>query len=99
LSFTLDRYEFNGPIYSVGQIEEKAGVFAVVCIVDNKISGVIHVEESENIKARIRNHIESVEWAKLCIGKVAFAINYTPFLQYRGRRMIVSEIKRTYKLM
>ena len=98
MGLTLGIYQFEGPIESVSLIEEKEGVFAVLCLKEDNSYKLIHVEEANNIKAKIRNHIKSSEWTKLCKNRVAFGVNYTPNLQNQARKMIVNEIKRAYIL-
>ena len=98
MSLFLGNYHFEGPFDSINQIEEKEGVFAVLCKTENEISQLIHIEEAKNIKKRIRNHINSIKWPKLCNGNIVFGANYTPDVQEQDRQSIVNEIIRTNKI-
>jgi hypothetical protein len=77
---------------------EKEGIFVVLCKAENDISQLIHIEEAKNIKNRIRNHVESVKWTKLCNGNIVFGVNYTFDVQEQDRKLIVNEIISTYKI-
>jgi hypothetical protein len=96
LAINLGIYQFEGPLESVSLIKETEGIFAVLCIKEDRNYDLIHVEEANNLKAKIRNHISSRNWVKMCSHRLAFGVNYTPNLQTQGRKMIVNEIKNTY---
>lgn len=98
MSFFLGNFQFEGPLDSISQIEEKEGVFAVLCKAENEISQLIHIEEGQNIKSKIRNHISSLNWTKQCDGRIVFGVYYTTDLDMQRRQMIVLEIRNTYNL-
>ncbi|MEJ2543069.1 MAG: hypothetical protein P8Y99_03290 [Calditrichaceae bacterium] len=93
MSLNLGRYQFEGPLESINQINDSEGIFAVVCIFNDRPVRLVHLEEGANVKSKLRNHINSCEWAKQCKGRLVFGIKYTPNLQKQGRNMIVNEIK------
>lgn len=98
MRFLLGQYQFEGPFNSISDLNEQNGVFAVLCKSDTGISRPIHLEEANNIKNRIWNHINSINWTKKCDGRIVFGVFYTTDLDMQEREMIVLEIKKTYNL-
>ena len=98
MAINLGIYQFEGPLESVSLIKEAEGIFAVLCLKEDGNFDLIHVEEANNLKAKIRNHINSRVWIKMCGHKLVFGVNYTPNLQTQGRKMIENEIKQIYPI-
>jgi hypothetical protein len=92
----LGLYTFEGPFSSINELEDREGIFAVICIIDDTISHLVHVEEANHIRSNIKNNVKTTEWVKSCKGRVAFGADYTPNLQKPCREMIVREILKKY---
>jgi len=93
LTKTIAGYTFNGPYSSTGSIEDKSGVYAVLCWKDSKYS-VVDVGESSTPKSRLDNHDRKGCWKRECVnGTIYYAIKYTPNLQKAGRLKIEQDIR------
>ena len=50
----IEDYTFDGPFARVEDLKERAGVYAVVCLMSNQRHFLIDVGESDNIRNTIR---------------------------------------------
>jgi hypothetical protein len=77
-------------------IEDKAGVYVVLCEKEKECS-ILDVGESSKVKKRLRNHERESCWIQNCGGKITHSIHYTPRLQQKGRMAIEKKIRETFK--
>jgi len=85
-------YAFDGPYTSTDQIEDRSGVYAVLCKKGDKYV-LIDVGESAKVKSRIDTHDRKDCWKKNCQGTLTYAVYYTPNLQQEGRMEIEQKIR------
>jgi hypothetical protein len=93
LTRTIAGYTFEGPYISTNSIEDKSGVYAVLCKKDSNYS-VVDVGESHTPKSRLNTHERKGCWERKCTnGTIYYAIKYTPNLQQDGRMKIEQDIR------
>lgn len=95
MSIRLGKYSFTGPIASIDKLKDRAGVFAIVCKVDNEYF-LIDVGESSKLRTRIENHDKKDCWIKNCNGQVTIFVHYTRFLKQKGRVFIEQELREIF---
>lgn len=71
----IGNYEFKGPFDSPKQIEERAGVFAVLCYHDGEYD-LLEIAFSENLRQGIIDHPDQGDWHSLCQGTLLAAVFY-----------------------
>lgn len=95
---TIAGYTFNGPYSSTESINDKSGVYAVLCKKDNKYD-VVEVGESSTVKSRLDDHDRKACWKKECTtSTMYYAVKYTPNLQQAGRMEIEQDIRAKMKV-
>jgi hypothetical protein len=89
----IEDYTFDGPFARVEDLKERAGVYAVVCLMSNQKHFLIDVGESDNIRNAIETHERKECWITNCKGSLLVAALYTTELDNRGRADIVAFIR------
>ncbi len=97
MSIRIGKYDFEGLYTLIDHINNKAGVYVIVCKALPFYS-VIDCDESTAIKRTIENHVQKDCWIQKCSGTLVFAVLYTPDLQEKDRAPIEQEIRRTYNV-
>lgn len=97
MSITIGNYEFDGPYNSPETLEERSGIYAILCQKDGKYY-LIDAGESATVKARVENHDRNICWRRNCQSTLVFAVYYTPNLHQQGRMAIEQEIRGHYKI-
>lgn len=92
MSITVCGYEFDGPYSSTDSLEDRSGVYAILCYANSRYS-TLDVGESAEVKSRVENHDRKDCWRKHCAGTIAYAVRYTPGLQQPGRKEIEEDIR------
>lgn len=95
MSITLGKYQFDGPYDNTASLQDRSGVYVILCHRD-KQNFVIDVGESATVKSRVENHDRKDCWQRNCKGNLTVAVLYTPSLQSAGRVAIEQEIRRQY---
>jgi excinuclease UvrABC nuclease subunit len=95
MAIEIGEYTFEGPFTSEKQLENRSGVYAILCLRDSKYS-VIDVGESAAVRSRVESHDRKDCWRRHCAGTLMFAVYYTPNLQQTGRMDIEQKIRRRY---
>lgn len=95
MSITIGQYTFEGPYDNTGPLEDRSGVYAILCVRDNKYR-VVDVGESAQVKTRVENHERKACWMRNCSGSLMVAVYYTPHLQSSGRVSVEQEIRAQY---
>ena len=95
MSITIGKYTFDGPFTSTDELEDRSGVYAIVCKKGGKLY-LIDVGESATVKTRVENHDREDCWKENCQGTLAFAVYYTPKLQQPRRMAVEQEIRSQY---
>ncbi len=97
MSITIGKYQFEGSYTNTSELENRSGVYAILCVREGKYS-MIDVGESSEVRDRVENHDREDCWYRNCSGALAFAVYYTPNQQQSGRMVIEQKIRRQYKL-
>lgn len=95
MSIELKDYSFEGYFSSTSYLEDKPGIYAILCRYFEK-NKVIDIGEAENLKTRIDNHESSNCWRLNCPSSLVYAALYTPDLNQKKREEIVAELRDEY---
>jgi hypothetical protein len=92
MGLTVDGYTFEGPYSSLGNLQNKPGIYLIVC---HRTSGVtpLGCGQSDNVKNSVGNHTAKESWRLHCTGAVKFAVIYTPDMEPSQRDAIEHEIR------
>lgn len=93
----IGNYSFAGPYDSEDFLENRSGVYVILCRINGKYQPV-DCGESAAVKSRIENHERFHCWQKGCGGTLMVAVYYTPRLQSAGRCAIEQEIRSTFNI-
>jgi len=96
MSLELKDYSFEGYFSSTLYLEDKPGIYAVLCRYFEK-NKVVDIGEAENIKTRVDNHESSNCWRRNCQSSLVYAALYTPDLNQKARENIVDELRDEYE--
>jgi hypothetical protein len=91
----IGNYSFAGPYDSADFLENRSGVYAILCLTNGKYQPV-DCGETASVKSRIENHERYPCWQRSCSGTLMVAVYYTPRLQSAGRCTIEQEIRALY---
>ena len=97
MSIAIGNYTFDGPYTSTDKLEDRSGIYAIICKKGSK-NYLIDVGESTTVKSRVETHDRTDCWEKNCQGTLVVAVYYTPNLQQHGRMAIEQEIRNQYDL-
>lgn len=97
MAIYIGNYTFDGPYTSVGSLEDRSGVYAIVCHSNSKYY-LIDVGESATVKSRIENHGRKTCWQRNCNSTLKVAVLYTPNLQQHGRSLIEQKIRNQFNI-
>lgn len=92
---TIGEYTFDGVYNSTENLQDKSGVYAIICQKGDKYY-IIDVGESANVKTRVQNHDRKDCWKKNCQEIIVYAVLYTPNLQQLGRMEIEQKIRKKF---
>jgi hypothetical protein len=92
MTIKFSKYSFDGPFTSVDALEDRSGVYMVLCEMDQGYR-VLDVGESKEVKSRVESHDRVSCWEDNCQGTLAYAAHYTPRKQQFGRRAIELRIR------
>ncbi len=95
MSIKVGRYNFEGPYSSTSSLQDKSGVYVILCENDSSY-WPIDCGESATVKSRVDNHDRKNCWNRNCNGSLKVAVLYTPNIQSAGRITIEQEIRRDY---
>lgn len=95
MSFNVGKYEFDGPFSSTNQLQDRSGIYVIVCSNGGQYQPV-DCGESATVKSRVENHDRADCWKRNCNGTLMVAVLYTPNTQSAGRVAIEQEIRRQY---
>ena len=96
MSIKIAGYVFDGPFFSTHQLEDKSGVYVILCKKNNKYIP-IDVGESSAVKSRVEKHDRKDCWKINCREDITYAVHYTPNLQQSGRKEIEKIVRDKYK--
>jgi hypothetical protein len=98
MPITIAGYSFAGPYSSTNSLEDRSGVYAILCKKDNGNYSLVDVGESATVKSRVETHDRKACWSRNCNSLLTVAVLYTPHLQQSGRLDIEQKIRAQYNL-
>lgn len=96
MSLYLNNYTFEGPFNFMDKFDKQAGIFVILCSINNKLY-LADIGESSKIKSAIEKHTKKDDWKNYCDGELFFACHYTPRMPQSKRRSIVRELRKRFK--
>lgn len=97
MSITISGVSFEGPYSSTDSLQDRSGVYAILCKKNNGNYDLIDVGESAMVKDRVKNHDRKACWNGNCHSSLAVAAYYTPNLQQAGRKEVEQKIRSQFK--
>jgi len=76
MTIKIGEYTFTGLYTTTEQLEDRSGVYAIICQKDGK-NYLVDIGESAEVKTRVENHDRKDCWVKNCQGNLAVAVYYT----------------------
>ena len=96
MSITIGDQVFDGPFQSAEELDDDAGVFAVI-IANGDRGTLIDVGETESVGTGILNHPDKSRWqAFTSEGTLCYAVLYTPTFSPEERKSIEQNIRNEY---
>ena len=95
MPIVIGQYTFDGPHTSTEALEDRAGVYAILCETRSQYH-VMDIGESAQLRTRVENHDRQHCWTRKCRGALAVAVLYTPNLHQAGRRAIEQQFRAQY---
>lgn len=86
-------YVFEGPYTSTSSLEDRSGVYAILCSKDDLF--VIDVGESATVRTRVETHDRKDCWKRHCKHTIVYAAHYTPGLEQPGRQKIEKDVRKS----
>lgn len=95
MAIKLGKYSFTGPIGSIDNLKEKAGIYAIVCELKREYF-LIDVGECSKLRTRIENHDKKDCWLKNCKGQLSVFVHYTTFIKQNKRIRMEQELRELF---
>lgn len=91
------KYEFEGPYVSTEDLEDRSGVYAILCERYSELS-LIDVGEASAVKSRVENHERKECWENNCAGAIRYAVYYIEYGKKPSRVEVEQDIRDNYDL-
>jgi len=98
MSIKIGRYSFEGPYTSTANLEDRSGVYAILCKKEGNNYVLVDVGESATVKSRVESHDRKDCWKRNCKSTLTVAVCYTPNLQQPGRMAMEQEIRKQFDM-
>lgn len=95
MTIRIGKYTFEEPFTSASSLQERAGVYVIICNNSNT-NKVVDVGESANVKSRVESHDRRDCWKRNCSGTLLVAVLYTPNQQQVARMAIEKGMRDQY---
>ncbi len=93
----IGNYEFDGPFFSIPSLEDRPGVYAILCVKDGKFD-LIDVGEARTVKTGVQKNKRKECWTRKALdGILKFAAYYAPDTKQSDRSKIVQKLREEYK--
>ncbi|OQX51342.1 MAG: hypothetical protein B5M54_11065 [Candidatus Aminicenantes bacterium 4484_214] len=93
MGFTRWGYYFYGPFSDLDELSDAPGVYVLLCEIGKNI---LDVGESENVRARVKNHERSDCWRENCFGAIIYSVTY--ILDEEERRELEKRIRESERV-
>lgn len=89
----IGNYEFQGPFSSVEELEDRPGVYIVLCNLDDELHEVLLVDiDVLSVRKNLLQKDKSDQWRNNCSGKLEFVVCYREIDELSYKRLL-HEIK------
>jgi len=95
MAIRIGRFSFEGPYTSTAYLEDRSGVYVILCRPGNDYTPV-DAGESATVRTRVETHERQHCWRRNCAGTLTVAVLYTPNFQQPGRMAIEQEIREEF---
>lgn len=92
-----EKYHFEGPYSLTSSLEDRSGVYAILCEKEGKLY-LIDVGESSKVKTRVENHDRKDCWEKNCSGTIKYAAYYIEYGKKPSRVEVEQDIRNNHIL-
>jgi hypothetical protein len=92
------RYIFDGPYESTDSLEDRAGVYAILCLRRDEFS-LLDIGESHQVRTRVENHDRKECWDSNCLGILKYAVYYVEYGKKPSRMEVERDIAANYYLI
>ena len=89
----IGKYEFCGPFAAPEEIEERPGVFAVLCYHDNCYE-LLDLGYGENLRQGLLDHPDQGDWHNMCAGTLLAAVFYGDEMDGDQAQILIDSIER-----
>lgn len=95
MTVELGGYVFEGPYESWDRLQERAGVYVILCNL-SEADRVIDVGGTETVQSSVRDHDRAASWRINCSSSLLVAVLYTPETRQEERTKIEQAIRAQY---
>jgi len=92
-----NKYNFEGPYSNTGSLEDRSGVYVILCEKNGELY-LIDVGESSEVKRRVDTHDRKECWEKNCSGTLEYAVYYIEHGKKSSRVEIEQDIRDNYDI-
>lgn len=95
MAIQIGRHLFHGPYRNTAEIENRPGVYLVLCeqALENSY---INSGHSNSLRAAVETNHSAGGWFENCFGLIVIAVMYTDDIPHEGRMLIEREIRSLY---
>lgn len=92
-----NKYNFEGPYSNPGSLEDRSGVYAILCEKNGKWY-LIDVGESSVVRTRVETHDRKTCWERNCSGIIKYAAYYIEHGKKPSRLEVEQDIRDNYNI-
>jgi len=90
-------YKFKGPFKTPDSLENRSGVYVILCRQDSKVN-FIDIGESARVKDRVKNHERKNCWKRKCKGRIEYLAYYIKYGKKPSRMKVEQDIRDYYRI-
>jgi hypothetical protein len=88
-------FAFQGPLTSIDDLDEKPGVFTIICE-EKGTYYLLDVDHGENVREAVSTHERKDSWEELKRGEIRYAVLYADEFPNLGLPTIEEAIRKEY---
>ena len=92
-----NKYNFEGPYSNSGSLEDRSGVYAIICEENGELH-LIDVGESSEVKTRVKTHDREECWERICNKIIKYAAYYIEHGKKPSRVAVEQDIRDNYNI-
>ncbi len=97
MGIKVGEHNFDGPFLTRALIQDKPGVYLVICRTESG-DEFIDCDEARQVRTAIMEDERMSVWERNCSGNILIAVMYTPRLPSPERAVVVAEVRELSKL-